>query len=82
MERPLWLWLWLGCSTCLCLGHLGGDLRHEEAVLPVGDTVSEHMLRLYDRYRGDGGRGRDPARHQLPLHNGNTVRSFRALTGE
>lgn len=88
MERPLWLWLWLGCSTCLCLGHLGGDMkaggqqRHEEAVLPAGDTVSEHMLRLYDRYRGDGGRGRDPARHQLPLHNGNTVRSFRALTGD
>ncbi|XP_075705952.1 bone morphogenetic protein 3 [Rhinoderma darwinii] len=90
-DRPLWLLLWLGCSSCLCLGQLVGDMksagtvaqqRHEEAVLPVGDTVSEHMLRLYDRYRGDGGRGRDAARHQLPLHNGNTVRSFRALTGD
>ncbi|XP_040273868.1 bone morphogenetic protein 3 [Bufo bufo] len=78
-ERRLWLLLWLGCSGCLCLGD---KKRHEEAVLPVGDTVSEHMLRLYDRYRGDGGRGRDPARHPLPSHNGNTVRSFRALTGD
>ncbi|XP_069834199.1 bone morphogenetic protein 3 [Dendropsophus ebraccatus] len=83
-ERPVWLLLlWLGCSGCLGLGHLVGDMkRHEEAVLPAGDTVSEHMLRLYDRYRGDGGKSRDAARHQLPLHNGNTVRSFRALSGD
>ncbi|XP_073493107.1 bone morphogenetic protein 3 [Phyllobates terribilis] len=82
-ERPLWLLLWLGC---LCLADMksadsGAQQRHEEAVLPVGDTVSEHMLRLYDRYRGDGVWGTEAARHQLPLHNGNTVRSFRALRG-
>lgn len=52
------------------------------------DKVSEHMLRLYDRYSGgsrlqvvrapgSGERGSQPARHQ-PLREGNTVRSFRA----
>ncbi|XP_075060655.1 bone morphogenetic protein 3 [Mixophyes fleayi] len=60
----------------------GDYQKYEEAVLPMGDTVSEHMLRLYDKYRGGGGRGRDTSRHQLPLQDGNTVRSFRALTGD
>ncbi|XP_053319184.1 bone morphogenetic protein 3 [Spea bombifrons] len=60
--------------------HLGvGD----SAVLPLGDTVSEHMLRLYDKYRGVGGRGRESSSpHQIPLQDGNTVRSFRSLSGE
>ncbi|XP_018414512.1 PREDICTED: bone morphogenetic protein 3 [Nanorana parkeri] len=59
----------------------GDSRRHEEALLPIGDTVSEHMLRLYDKYRGGGRRGRDSSRHQLPLKDGNTVRSFRSLNG-
>lgn len=52
------------------------------------DKVSEHMLRLYDRYSGGGRvqaprtpgsreRGSQPA-HPQPLREGNTVRSFRA----
>ncbi|XP_030733843.1 bone morphogenetic protein 3 [Globicephala melas] len=52
------------------------------------DKVSEHMLRLYDRYRGGGRaeaartpgsseRGSPPLLPQ-PLSEGNTVRSFRA----
>ncbi|XP_032487637.1 bone morphogenetic protein 3 [Phocoena sinus] len=52
------------------------------------DKVSEHMLRLYDRYRGGGRaeaartpgsseRGSPPLLPQ-PLREGNTVRSFRA----
>lgn len=57
-------------------------------VLQPYDKVSEHMLRLYDRYRGGGSnqaartagvaeRGSQPQRPQ-PLREGNTVRSFRA----
>ncbi|XP_068127239.1 bone morphogenetic protein 3 [Hyperolius riggenbachi] len=70
-------------SSGTVLGAADPD-KHEEAVLPIGDTVSEHMLRLYDKYSGagGGGRGRDTARHQLPLKDGNTVRSFRALNGD
>ncbi|EHA98207.1 Bone morphogenetic protein 3 [Heterocephalus glaber] len=56
--------------------------------LPPHDQVSEHMLRLYDRYRGGGGvsaprtpgsreRGSRPRRPQH-ARKGNTVRSFRA----
>ncbi|XP_059778765.1 bone morphogenetic protein 3 [Balaenoptera ricei] len=52
------------------------------------DKVSEHMLRLYDRYSG-GGRAEaartpgssergSPPRLPQPLREGNTVRSFRA----
>ncbi|XP_024434890.2 bone morphogenetic protein 3 [Desmodus rotundus] len=51
------------------------------------DKVSEHMLRLYDRYSGgkaqaartpgSSERGAQPLRPQ-PLREGNTVRSFRA----
>ncbi|XP_068949093.1 bone morphogenetic protein 3 [Petaurus breviceps papuanus] len=47
------------------------------------DQVAEHMLLLYDKYRGSGpasaGAPRKP-RHprQVPLPEGNTVRSFRA----
>lgn len=52
------------------------------------DKVSEHMLRLYDRYSG-GGRAEaartpgssEPGAQRLrpqPLREGNTVRSFRA----
>ncbi|KAM4710175.1 bone morphogenetic protein 3 [Discoglossus pictus] len=96
---PVWLLLWVGCSSCLCLGlgellkdgmvgmrsagMAAGAIRHGEALLPLGDTVSEHMLRLYDKYRGGGGRSREASsRHQLPLQDGNTVRSFRALDGD
>ncbi|KAM5194174.1 bone morphogenetic protein 3 [Mantella aurantiaca] len=60
----------------------GDSRRYGEAVLPMGDTVSEHMLRLYDKYRGGGRRGRDSSRHQLPLKDGNTVRSFKPLNGD
>lgn len=56
--------------------------------LPPHDKVSEHMLRLYDRYSGGGRteaartpgsseRGSQPLRPKT-LHEGNTVRSFRA----
>ncbi|XP_004643251.1 bone morphogenetic protein 3 [Octodon degus] len=56
--------------------------------LPPHDQVSEHMLRLYDRYSGGDGvsaprmpgsrdRGSRPRRPQ-PARIGNTVRSFRA----
>ncbi|XP_040181031.1 bone morphogenetic protein 3 [Rana temporaria] len=88
-----WLVLCWACSSCLCLGEVWKEgvlaIRSQagaaEAVLPVGDTVSEHMLRLYDKYRGGGGgggrRGRDSSRHQLTLKDGNTVRSFKPLTG-
>ncbi|KAM4810212.1 bone morphogenetic protein 3 [Rhinophrynus dorsalis] len=60
----------------------GDSLRHGEAVLPPGDTVSEHMLRLYDKYRGGGGRAKDASKHQLSLQDGNTVRSFRAINAD
>ncbi|KAM8940001.1 bone morphogenetic protein 3 isoform 1-T1 [Pelodytes ibericus] len=61
----------------------GDPARQEEAILPLGDTVSEHMLRLYDKYSGGGGWGREStSRHHLPLLDGNTVRSFRSLSGE
>ena len=57
-------------------------------VLQPHDKVSEHMLRLYDRYSGGGRaeaeraqrsseRGSQPLRPP-PLREGNTVRSFRA----
>lgn len=57
-------------------------------LLQPHDKVSEHMLRLYDRYSGGGRaeaarisgsseRGSQPLRPQ-PLREGNTVRSFRA----
>ncbi|XP_053559204.1 bone morphogenetic protein 3 [Bombina bombina] len=92
-----WLLLWVGCNSCLCLGlqellkdgmvgmrSAGYGVQFGaggEAVLPPGDTVSEHMLRLYDKYRG--GRVRETSsRHQLPLQDGNTVRSFRAISGD
>ncbi|XP_012875521.1 PREDICTED: bone morphogenetic protein 3 [Dipodomys ordii] len=66
----------------------GGGLSPE---LQPHDQVSEHMLRLYDRYRG-GGRApaaaaaRKPGSRERgsqslrphPLRQGNTVRSFRA----
>ncbi|XP_063281431.1 bone morphogenetic protein 3 [Pelobates fuscus] len=63
----------------------GDPAKQEDAVLPLGDTVSEHMLRLYDKYSGGGGGGRGreaSAKHQLPLQDGNTVRSFKSLYGE
>ncbi|XP_027979955.1 bone morphogenetic protein 3 [Eumetopias jubatus] len=95
------LYLWLGCF-CVSLARgeglkpdlpelhkavSGGD---SGPVLPPHDKVSEHMLRLYDRYSGGGKaeaertpgsseRGSRPLRPQ-PLREGNTVRSFRAGT--
>lgn len=59
-----------------------------EPLLQQHDKVSEHMLRLYDRYRGTGSieatrtagfsdRSSQPPRSQQ-LREGNTVRSFRA----
>ncbi|KAG8454417.1 hypothetical protein GDO86_000876 [Hymenochirus boettgeri] len=81
-----WLLVWVGCSSCLCLvfgEQLKDDpARQGEAALPLGDTVSEHMLRLYDKYRGGGGRGRESSRHLLHLREGNTVRSFRDMNGD
>ncbi|XP_034860589.1 bone morphogenetic protein 3 [Mirounga leonina] len=98
------LYLWLGCfCVSLARGErlkpdlpelhkavsgdraAGGD---SGPVLPPHDKVSEHMLRLYDRYSGGGTaeaartpgsseRGSRPLRPQ-PLREGNTVRSFRA----
>ncbi|XP_037686011.1 bone morphogenetic protein 3 [Choloepus didactylus] len=98
------LYLWLGCfCVSLAQGErvkqplpelgkavqgdrtAGGDPGPE---LPRRDKVSEHMLRLYDRYSGGGRaeavripgspeRGSQPRRPQ-PLREGNTVRSFRA----
>ncbi|XP_029456026.1 bone morphogenetic protein 3 isoform X2 [Rhinatrema bivittatum] len=52
----------------------------EEPRLPPGDTVSEHMLRLYQRYRGARRRGAAEEGRPRPLRDGNTVRSFRALS--
>ncbi|KAM9330056.1 bone morphogenetic protein 3 [Gastrophryne carolinensis] len=62
--------------------HLRPHHRHlqEDATLRAGDTVSEHMLRLYDRVAGT--RALHSAAHPLPLKDGNTVRSFRALSGD
>ena len=58
-----------------------------ESPLQPLDQVSEHMLRLYDRYSGGGAeeaptpgnseRG-SPSLRPQPLREGNTVRSFRA----
>ncbi|OCU00369.1 hypothetical protein XELAEV_18006143mg [Xenopus laevis] len=93
--RP-WLVLWVGCCGCLCLalGELlndgllavgmgtGDAARQEEAALPLGDTVSEHMLRLYDKYRSGGGRAKESLRYRQALPDGNTVRSFRAMNGD
>ncbi|XP_027683764.2 bone morphogenetic protein 3 [Chelonia mydas] len=45
---------------------------------PPGDKVSEHMLRLYDKYSG-ARRQELPSRQPAHLREGNTVRSFRAL---
>ncbi|CAK7316741.1 Bone morphogenetic protein 3 [Vulpes lagopus] len=97
------LWLWLGCfcgslaraegpqpSLPRLRGAGSGDRTAGGGSGPVLrplDKVSEHMLRLYDRYSGGGGaeadrargpseRGSQPARPQ-PLREGNTVRSFR-----
>uniref|UniRef100_A0A8D0L348 Bone morphogenetic protein 3 n=1 Tax=Sphenodon punctatus TaxID=8508 RepID=A0A8D0L348_SPHPU len=47
--------------------------------LQPGDKVSEHMLRLYDRYSGGEAATRLPSAPRLHLREGNTVRSFRAL---
>ncbi|XP_004681240.1 PREDICTED: bone morphogenetic protein 3 [Condylura cristata] len=66
--------------------HTAGD--GSDAVLPPHDKVSEHMLRLYDRYSG-GGKGEAASTPDSPdrgsqslrpktLREGNTVRSFRA----
>lgn len=98
------LYLWLGCfCVSLARGErlkqnfpelhkaVPGDRvagGGSGPVLPPHDKVSEHMLRLYDRYRGGGKaeaertpgsseRGSQPLRPQ-PLREGNTVRSFRA----
>ncbi|XP_076999154.1 bone morphogenetic protein 3 [Tamandua tetradactyla] len=98
------LYLWLGCfcvslaqgerrkQNFLELGKImqgdrtaGGDTGPE---LQPRDKVSEHMLRLYERYSGGGRadsaltpgsleRVSQPRRPQ-PLREGNTVRSFRA----
>ncbi|XP_043828707.1 bone morphogenetic protein 3 [Dromiciops gliroides] len=48
------------------------------------DQVAEHMLRLYDKYRGGTAAGAPrKTRHprHVPLPEGNTVRSFRARLG-
>ncbi|XP_075462642.1 bone morphogenetic protein 3 [Ascaphus truei] len=70
-------------SEVLAAAAAAGDaFRHPEALLPPGDTVSEHMLRLYYKYRG-GGKGKESSsRHRLPLRDCNTVRSFRSLSGD
>lgn len=50
------------------------------AVVPAGDKVSEHMLRLYVRYSGRAQDSEAPGTSRLlHLQEGNTVRSFRAL---
>ncbi|XP_061439206.1 bone morphogenetic protein 3 [Rhineura floridana] len=55
-----------------------GD-QHASLVSPE-DKVSEHMLRLYDRYSGSQPEDSAPSAPQvLHLREGNTVRSFRAL---
>ncbi|XP_003477720.1 bone morphogenetic protein 3 isoform X2 [Cavia porcellus] len=97
------LGLWLGCfcvSLARCetperrLPELHGAASGERPAggvspeLPPHDQVSEHMLRLYDRYSGGGGvpAPRTPgsrergSRHRRPqpAREGNTVRSFRA----
>ncbi|XP_075400259.1 bone morphogenetic protein 3 [Tenrec ecaudatus] len=96
--------LWLGCCCAsLAQGgtlqqrvpELPQAVRGDRAAgggpgpeLPARDKVSEHMLRLYDRYRGGGRteaarmpgsheRGSRSRRPQL-LREGNTVRSYRA----
>nr|XP_034968436.1 bone morphogenetic protein 3 isoform X2 [Zootoca vivipara] len=49
-------------------------------VVSPEDKVSEHMLRLYDRYSGGRPEESAPGAPQLlHLREGNTVRSFRAL---
>lgn len=98
-EARRLLWLWLGCLCgSLTLGERlkqrfpelyrvvpgerpsGGGF---DPVLQPHDKVSEHMLRLYDRYSG-GGRAEaaetpgSSERGLRPLREGNTVRSFRA----
>ncbi|KAI5278815.1 Bone Morphogenetic Protein 3 [Manis pentadactyla] len=103
-EARRLLWLWLGCLCgSLALGErlkqrfpelyrvvpgerpAGGG---SDPALQPHDKVSEHMLRLYDRYSGGGRaeaaetpgsseRGLRPRRPQ-PVREGNTVRSFRA----
>ncbi|XP_074848121.1 bone morphogenetic protein 3 [Carettochelys insculpta] len=62
-----------------------GERGPAPPLLPPGDKVAEHMLRLYDKYSG-GWRAEAAARRQEPaslcalrLREGNTVRSFRAL---
>lgn len=100
------LCLWLGCSCVSLVQGDGPKLHSPElrkAVpgdraagggpgpeLQPHDKVSEHMLRLYDRY--SGGRRVQAARmpsspergwrspRPQPLREGNTVRSFRAGT--
>lgn len=99
------LCLWLGCfCVSLAQGErlkqhfvelrkaMPGDRTAGGGPSPVlqpHDKVSEHMLRLYDRYSGGSGRaeavrtpgsserGSQPLR-PWPLREGNTVRSFRA----
>ncbi|KAM5340915.1 bone morphogenetic protein 3 [Glossophaga mutica] len=97
------LCLWLGCfCVSLAQGErlkqhfpelsktVPGDLSAGGVPGPVlrpHDKVSEHMLRLYDRYSGgkakavrtpgSSERGAQPLLPQ-PLREGNTVRSFRA----
>lgn len=97
------LCLWLGCfCVSLAQGErlkqhfpelsktLPGDLSAGGVPGPVlqpHDKVSEHMLRLYDRYSGvkakvartpgSSERGAQPLRPKS-LREGNTVRSFRA----
>ncbi|XP_063166032.1 bone morphogenetic protein 3 [Candoia aspera] len=48
-------------------------------VVPAGDKVSEHMLRLYVRYSGQARDSAPGTSRLLHLREGNTVRSFRAL---
>lgn len=98
------LCLWLGCCCVSLARGAGLQPRVPELrkaapgdraagggpgpLLRPRDKVSEHMLRLYDRYSGGGRaeaagtpgpseRGSQPLRPQL-LREGNTVRSFRA----
>ncbi|KAJ1204678.1 hypothetical protein NDU88_000118 [Pleurodeles waltl] len=67
---------------CLCIGclspALGQGAPRAGPLLPPGDTVSEHMLRLYQRYSG-GRQQQGPEGLRRQLQDGNTVRSFRAL---
>ncbi|XP_069482259.1 bone morphogenetic protein 3 [Ambystoma mexicanum] len=70
-------WLWL-CLGCLRWGPTPGQgALRAGPLLPPGDTVSEHMLRLYERYSGGRRQGQGGLQQ---LQDGNTVRSFRALT--